>query len=1280
MSDLQISNRKELLKYHNALKQFLSMAPVSKSNPNRAAKAREKLLKLSASQFFELSTDVYDELQRRIDESNLEPDFLLPKSSFHPRRNEAREKLGSLQQLRFRDLVSDILYEIEIREYHIPLKEEKDEELPEQINSLDSKELTDSITSSKGGIVTLQPTTLIPTKAVMAWSSDEEEEEEKKEEEEEQKNNLNQNDSPESIISKKLSTHSSENFDSFNHEKLSFNNKELNNNGLSNKSNQNNSPSQINRGVSITKGRNKDREIELLLKEGTKMDQTITQLEKKNSTLQIDLENSNIKFNELQKLNDSLNDKINNLESTIVDYNNTINSLKLDLEKSQTLIDEIQINNKDNKNVDKDESTIIFLKNEILSWKSKFENSKIQRIEDLLTLGKIDEENIEQFISSSGLVPTNLISKLRELIQTIIIYLNSFDSQKKADGKLDINQFFQNISNISNIASEIASLSPNNEKSELIRAAISHSITTTRYYAIYSEILPKLVVESAISEIAFSVYEFISEVKLIKDDSIILIDDEDERLNEEKINNGKLFLEKGYSPVRPLRMGKKIPDLPISNKDNNNANKNNNIHNIDNNKIKDDNGKDDKSTTLISKPPVNLTINPEIANEKIDTKPFTIGSKDSPLNKKSSQISTPLKTGFPSVIARYSPDVNNDRTNSEIIPTTNGLGKSSSSSNFLSKIKQFEKQNSDDDSNVSPSGVKKPVISPISSNFVNKFDSKKSSSINNDLSFQSKKSNIKSKQNDLKQQVNNLDSSPKISNSQNSIEKSKIPEVIDLTTPTKDNDDSFNDLDLKMEISANNVKSKQISPKSLKKQILLNSTNWNQSSIPSEANTDKNVDVNHKDTYESSNLQSFANYKVIGSNEDKNVQDSNHIQRDKQLLEPVSLEKEVSGSIQSHQLKNGKATIETSKQLDAEVEVEEEEEEEEEVEEEKLHLQQQEGEEQSQKNQSETEEQKEKSFHDDVNYQQHQTQTQTQAQPQPQRQPQAQAQPKPQHQHQPKIQPIHQIQHHHNQQEHQNHDHTQQEHQHIQSQSNHYQQHQQVPNIDSFIPSKTEPNTIKQQTHPTDKDLNGDNNRSIQSTVKVQQDEQDKKKEEEEEEKIKDHQDTSIDVEDFDVKDFDIEDPDNTLSELLLYLEHQTVAVISTIQTLLTSIKATDATKGELRSKSKAINSVVSQMVEATSNSMNQSRNAQLKEHGSWVVNSLSDAGRRMVVLCSKDNNNTNVEDHDDDDDNYADKQFKQRLAGIAFDVAKCTKELVKSVEEANLKEEIEHLNARLIR
>ncbi|KAG7195892.1 component of the polarisome [Scheffersomyces spartinae] len=156
----------------------------------------------------------------------------------------------------------------------------------------------------------------------------------------------------------------------------------------------------------------------------------------------------------------------------------------------------------------------------------------------------------------------------------------------------------------------------------------------------------------------------------------------------------------------------------------------------------------------------------------------------------------------------------------------------------------------------------------------------------------------------------------------------------------------------------------------------------------------------------------------------------------------------------------------------------------------------------------------------------------------------------------------------------------------------------------------------------------------------------------------------------FNIKLFDINDPDNTVTQVLLYLEHQTVKVISTIQSLLSAIKKQGVTRGELSTNAEAITIVITQMTEATNTSMNQTRNYQLKEHGNWVVKSLEDCCQRMNAL-------THAHSQSNDDD-FADKNFKQRLAGISFDIAKCTKELVKSVEEASLKEEIDQLNAKL--
>ncbi|KAF1935544.1 hypothetical protein EJ02DRAFT_123502 [Clathrospora elynae] len=94
-----------------------------KGNP-RPSRAKDKLTRLSAVQFQELSTDVYDESIRREQDrkrggpgapGNETPKFLLPKNNFHPKRNQARQKLSTLPLERFRQLATDVFYELERR-------------------------------------------------------------------------------------------------------------------------------------------------------------------------------------------------------------------------------------------------------------------------------------------------------------------------------------------------------------------------------------------------------------------------------------------------------------------------------------------------------------------------------------------------------------------------------------------------------------------------------------------------------------------------------------------------------------------------------------------------------------------------------------------------------------------------------------------------------------------------------------------------------------------------------------------------------------------------------------------------------------------------------------------------------------------------------------------------------------------------------------------------------------------------------------------------------------
>lgn len=125
-----ISSRKALMieealsEHYRVLKVYLGPYLRDEKGNLRPNRARDKLLRLSGVQFQELSTDVYDESLRREDErrrggpnapGNDIPKFLPPKNNYHPKRNQARQKLSTLPIDRFRQLATDVFYELERR-------------------------------------------------------------------------------------------------------------------------------------------------------------------------------------------------------------------------------------------------------------------------------------------------------------------------------------------------------------------------------------------------------------------------------------------------------------------------------------------------------------------------------------------------------------------------------------------------------------------------------------------------------------------------------------------------------------------------------------------------------------------------------------------------------------------------------------------------------------------------------------------------------------------------------------------------------------------------------------------------------------------------------------------------------------------------------------------------------------------------------------------------------------------------------------------------------------
>lgn len=156
-----------------------------------------------------------------------------------------------------------------------------------------------------------------------------------------------------------------------------------------------------------------------------------------------------------------------------------------------------------------------------------------------------------------------------------------------------------------------------------------------------------------------------------------------------------------------------------------------------------------------------------------------------------------------------------------------------------------------------------------------------------------------------------------------------------------------------------------------------------------------------------------------------------------------------------------------------------------------------------------------------------------------------------------------------------------------------------------------------------------------------------------------------------------MENPENrTVKDLRQYLGTQTVSVISSIQTLLTDIRE-GAGMNTLRRDILATVECVRPVVDATSRSMTQSR--KLKETGAYFVNSLDSCCDRLTSIHKASLEDEQHQQHQGSEkESIPDKQLKQRLAGIAFDMASSTKELVKKVEEVALGLEISEIDDEL--
>ncbi|CAI4931291.1 BAD_collapsed_G0035520.mRNA.1.CDS.1 [Saccharomyces cerevisiae] len=1434
-NEVSLAHHRDIFHYYVSLKTFFEVTGENRdrSNSTRAQKARAKLLKLSSSQFYELSTDVSDELQRRIGEDANQPDYLLPKANFHMKRNQARQKLANLSQTRFNDLLDDILFEIKRRGFDKDLDAPRPP-LPQPMKQEVSKDSDDTArTSTNSSSVTqvapnvsVQPSLVIPKMASIDWSSEEEEEEQVKEkpnepegkqtstdEKKETKPALNpivtDSDLPDSqVLARDITsmartpTTTHKNYWDVNDSPIIKVDNDIDNEK---------GPEQL-KSPEVQRAENNNSSSE--------MEDKVKELTDLNSDLHLQIEDLNAKLASLtsEKEKEKKEEKEEKEKEKNLKSNYTIDeSFQKELLSLNSQIGELSIENEN-------------LKQKI----SEFElhQKKSDNHNDL----KITDGFISKYSSADGLIPAQYILNANNLIIQFTTRLSAVPIGDSTTISHQIGEeLFQILSQLSNLISQLllsADLLQYKDQVILLKASLSHAITSIRYFSVYGPVLiPKITVQAAVSEVGFAMCNLIDSAK-IKSDS----NGESTTSNEGNrqvleyssptattpmtptfpstsgINMKKGFInprkpasflndvEEEESPVKPLKITQKAINSPI-------------IRPSSSNGVPTTSRKP-SGTGLFS-----LMIDSSIAknsSHKEDNDKYVspIKAVTSASNSASSNISEIPKLTLPpqAKIGTVIPPSENQVPNIKIENTeednkrsdiTNEISVKPTSS-IADKLKQFE-QSSEKKSSPKENPIakeemdSKPKLSNkfiTSMNDVSTDDSSSDGNENDDadddddFTYMALKQTMKregskiEKNNDSKLPANivelDLHESPEsvkiespesikeITSSEMSSEmpSSSLPKrLVEDVEPSemsekgasvepvrkKNFQEPLGDVespDMTQKVKSLNMAGKVVGPEAdsrvespgMKEQIKslgMTGKIAAQESIKSPEAARKLASSGEVDKIESPRMvRESESLEAVGNTIPSNmtvkmespnlkgntVSEPQEIRRDIASSEPIEnvdppkvLKKIVfpkavnrTGSPKPVEKTPSSATLKKSglpepnsqivspelaknsplAPIKKNVELRETN---------KPHTETITSVEPTNKdtntswrdadlNRTAKREEEDEDF-DRVNHNIQITGADTKTgkidyhKIPVDRKAKSDAEV---HTSEEDIDESNNVngkradaQIHITERKHafvnptENSQVKKTSHSpFLNSKPVQYENSESNGGINNDIKIK---NTGETTAHD-EKHYSDDDDSSYQFVpMKHEEQEQEQNRSEEEESEDDDEEEEDSD---FDVDTFDIENPDNTLSELLLYLEHQTMDVISTIQSLLTSIKKPQVTKGNLRGESNAINQVIGQMVDATSISMEQSRNANLKKHGDWVVQSLRDCSRRMTILCQLTGDGILAKEKSDQD--YADKNFKQRLAGIAFDVAKCTKELVKTVEEASLKDEINYLNSKL--
>lgn len=492
-------------------------------------RARSKLSGLTEVQFLELSTDVHDELQRRVTDNGGEfGSCLRPIETFHKKRNQAREKLSSLAANRFNDLLNDISQEIQRRGYdNIKINEmEKYEDERNSIESIikSSTPLKNTPSSTekdgKNSDDIIQQTVIIPKKASIDWSSDEEEEEEEK-----------------GIKSEQIGTTNNSieyvepefNFNGTNQDKLV----EATLEGQLEKKTDENLNETLAESVTLTKIPTTQTlsSTELEISPSIANSKTVTSND----------EEDDFDFNQpLTHINfdKELEMKPENMESTSVHHNTVI---------EDETNDDIASLKEENNNLK-------------LKLKSLNDNSSHYLVSN------VDTSQFEQFIDESGHIPLSLVKDFHHLTARLYSIINESDSQSNQEelGNNSFTKVFQLSKNIHEIML-LSSIPELANEIILLKVSLSHLITSIRYYCSFKDLLPKITVNTSIADLSFAFCNLVAIAKIkavdMNDEPKTVIESalnpNDETLTDET-DTSHILSPNLQSKVKPLRLAEKL--------------------------------------------------------------------------------------------------------------------------------------------------------------------------------------------------------------------------------------------------------------------------------------------------------------------------------------------------------------------------------------------------------------------------------------------------------------------------------------------------------------------------------------------------------------------------------------------------------------------------------------------------------------------------------------------------------------------------------------------------